>query len=153
PQYISVKMDVDFPLNGGATAFKVVILHPLKSEKYFPGSPIGLVNSGPADANVPEEARQHYERGVEFHRQGRLQEALAAYSRSSRAYPAYVPPLIDAGIIYLLLDRPQAGLTLLGQAVDIVPRNPFVRLNMAAGLITGGDYDGAIKILRPVIRD
>src|SRR5947209_4231906 len=38
-RYTSAHMEVDFPKNGGANEFRMVILHPLVNDKYFPVNP------------------------------------------------------------------------------------------------------------------
>ena len=153
PQYIAVHMNVEFPKNGSSTALRVFVLHPVLNEKYFPGDPEGFYPDERLDDIAPEIAKESYRRGYSLHREGRLEDALAAYGDAIRLCPNYVAPLLGAGVIYLLLNRPESGLAFLRRAQELSPRNTAVRMNVAAGLLLSNDYRGAAKLLEAIARD
>jgi tetratricopeptide (TPR) repeat protein len=152
PQFIGVRMDVDLPKNGDSTVFRIVVLHRIRNERYFPGSPIHTV-SARLLAEPPEQARQSYQAGVEYHREGQLEKALENYGRALRKFPKYFQALTDTGTIYLLLNRPDAALIFLKRAQELEPNSPIVKINIAAGQILKKKYDDAIKILNSVLAD
>jgi tetratricopeptide (TPR) repeat protein len=129
------------------------VLHHLRNERYFPGSPIGTFDVRLLQDNIPADARNAYERGVEFHKEGRLEEALEAYGSAIRLAPKYIQPITDAGTIYLILNKPEAAMVFLRRGLDMDPDNPVIRLNVALAMMLKKDYDGALKILDGVIPD
>jgi len=129
-----------------------VILHRLLTGKYFPGDPAGF-ESRRLDQLAPELARESYTRGVSLYRDGKLEEALAAYASAMRLAPQYVSPVVGVGIIYLLLNRPDAGLLYLQRANEMAPKDTVNRLNIALGLQIKGDFRGATKLLESVVRE
>jgi len=149
--YNSAQMELEFPKNASTTDFKMIVLHPLRDSKYFPGGPTDTFGDGRGAPNIPSTAKLSYKRGVEFHRDGKLEEALSAYGEAIRACPGYVPPLTDAGSIYLLLNHPDAALLFFKRAQDLDPHNPAIRLNMAVALIVKSDYGPAIKLLSSIV--
>src|SRR5262249_8552716 len=144
PKYITVHMEVDFPKNGGTTSLKLVILHPLLDGKYFPGDASGY-EIRHIDQLAPELAQGSYRRGVALHGEGKLEEALAAYGDAMRLAPHYVAPTVGAGIIYLLLNRTEAGLLMLQRADQLAPNDLMIRLNIAMGFLLKGDFRPATK--------
>jgi cytochrome c-type biogenesis protein CcmH/NrfG len=152
PKYITSRLEVDFPKNGGSTSLKLVILQPLLNGKYFPGNPEGF-ESRHLDNLAPEIARQSYLRGVNYHREGKLEDALAAYADAMRIAPHYIAPLVGVGIVYLLLNRPDAGLLFLERANEMAPRDTVIRLNIAMGLMLKSDFKPAVKLLEAVGRE
>jgi cytochrome c-type biogenesis protein CcmH/NrfG len=151
PKYITTRLEVEFPKNGGSRALKLVILQPLLDGKYFPGNPEGFERRH-LDDLAPEIARQSYLRGVAYHREGKLEEALAAYADAMRIAPHYVAPVVGVGVIYLLLNRPDAGLLFLGRANDMAPRDTVIQLNIAMGFMMKSDFRSAVKLLENVAR-
>jgi tetratricopeptide (TPR) repeat protein len=153
PQYIVERMNVEFPKNGGSTELKFVVLHPLVNEKYLPGDPDANSNTRPSDRYVSEVAKESYRQGVGLHRQGDFERALAAYGDAIRLAPNYASPLVGAGIVYLLLDRPEAALTFLKRAEELAPKDPVVRMNIAIGLMVKNDFRPAVKMLESISRE
>jgi tetratricopeptide (TPR) repeat protein len=152
PAFISVRIEVDFPKNASSTNFRLVMMHRIRNTRYFPADPINTVSVA-ALQQVPDAAKEHYEKGVELHREGRLVEALIEYGNALRTYPRYVPAMTDAGTIYLLLNHVDAALFSFKRAHDIDPKNCLIRLNMAAALVRKKEYGDAIKILNSVLMD
>lgn len=150
PKFIAVRLDVEFPRNESSTDFRVVILHKLRNEHYLPGNPVFTRSVRMLEQRIPEEAKDHYDRAVELHRDGRLEDALAEYGDAIRFYPTYIQALCDAGTVYLLLNRPDAALTFLKRAAEIDPDNSVIRLNIAAGLLLKKDYENAIRLLNAI---
>jgi tetratricopeptide (TPR) repeat protein len=150
PKYVTVRMNVEFSKNSNSTALKIVILHPLLNGKYFPGDPSVENEYRRFDTAAPDIARQSYRQGVAYHREGKLEMALAAYGAAIRLAPNYVAPLVGAGTIYLLLNRPEAGLIFLKRAEELAPRDIGIQLDIAQGLLIINDVRPAIKILEGI---
>src|SRR5262249_40400499 len=102
---------------------------------------------------VPGLAKEYYERGVELHGEGRLNEALVEYGNALRVYPNYLPAISDAGTIYLLLNHADVALIFFRRASDIDPKNCVIRLNTAAALVQKKECADAIRMLNSVLKD
>jgi tetratricopeptide (TPR) repeat protein len=152
--YVGAKMDVEFAPRARTTNYRIVILHEPRggSEADLEESPTASLDK-PVNQQIPQTARNAYERGVELHQKGLLVEALVAYGEALRFCPNYLQALTDLAKIYILFDRPQAALAYLRRAQDIDGSNKTVRLNMAIALLNGGAYGDAIKMLQGVMRE
>jgi len=153
PRFIAVRMDVEFPKNVDSTEFKVIVLHPIRNDRYFPGSPVGTLDVRTFQDSIAPEARDFYQKGVELHKEGRLEEALECYGNAIRVAPNYIQPATDAGAIYLLLNRPDAAMVFLRRGLTLDPTNLVIRLDIAAAMILKKDYDGALRLLDSILRD
>jgi tetratricopeptide (TPR) repeat protein len=101
---------------------------------------------------IPEQARDAYQRGIDFHREGFLEEALVQYGQALRYYPNYIQVLGDLGTIYLLYNRPDSALAYLRRALEVDGSNTAVRLNVAVALMMRGDYGEAQGLVEDVLR-
>ena len=152
-EFIGVRMDVDFPQNGSSTNFRLVMLHRIRHTRHFAADPANTLSVATLKQHVPDAAKEHYEKAVDLHREGHLDEALLEYGNALRVYPNYLPAMTDAGTIYLLLNHVDVALIFFRRASDIDPKNCVIRVNMAAALVQKKEYSDAIKILNSVLKD
>ena len=101
---------------------------------------------------VPAAAREAYLKAVDFHREGKLEAAMIEYGKALRSYPRYLEGLIDIGTIFLLYNRPDSALAFLRRAQDIYAGNPLVDFNIAVALAEQGDYGGALKLCKDILK-
>jgi tetratricopeptide (TPR) repeat protein len=152
PQFIRTKLIVDFKSEARDTDYSIIILHPYRNEvRLAPGAAYS-VSVKVLQQKIPDAARQAYLKGVELHRDGKLEEALIEYGKALRNYPGYIEALSDIGTILLLYNRPEGALTFLRRAQEIDDSNVIINLNIAVALTDQGDYAGALKLLKNVLQ-
>jgi tetratricopeptide (TPR) repeat protein len=151
PQLVGVKLDVDF--GNQRTDYRIAILHhPRSGPNPMAEEPGYAISPKAMQQKIPEQARGAYERGVDLHRAGYLEEALVQYGQALRFYPNYIQVLGDLGTIYLLYNRPDSALAYLRRALEIDGANSAVRLNIALALMIRGDYGESENLLEGVLR-
>jgi Flp pilus assembly protein TadD len=74
-----------------------------------------------------------------------LTKALAKHPESA----AWIQPWL--GVEYLRVDRPEAAIQALEQAVRLLPRDPVNRSNLGLSLASTGQYDRAEQELRQAL--
>jgi tetratricopeptide (TPR) repeat protein len=151
PFYIPVRMDFTFRSGEKPTDYCIVVLHAYRSEPRF--VPPSSTSVKALQQNVPASAKEMYLRGVQLHREGQLEQALTEYGKALRLYPQYVQALGDAGTIFILLNRPESALLYLHRAQDIDSGNPIINLNIAISMTEQGEYSGAMKLFRRVLKE
>src|SRR5262245_57807661 len=153
PQLVGVKLDVDFGTEPAATDYRIAILHhPRSGPNPMADEPGYAISPKAMQQKIPEAARDAYERGVDLHRAGYLEEALVQYGQALRSYPNYIQVLGDLGTIYLLYNRPDSALAYLRRALEVDGSNNAIRLNIALALMIRGDYGEAGNFLENVMR-
>ena len=151
--YMPVRLDFDFRSKARPLDHFIVILHTFRNERRLaPGAPY-TVSLRSLQQKIPDSARDAYQKGVELHREGKLDEALAQYGKALRTNPNYVEALSDLATIFLLYNRPESALTFLRRAQDLDNSNVVINLNIAIALTEQGDYGGAMKLLKKVLQD
>ena len=151
PQLVGVKLDVDF--GNQRTDYRIAILHhPRSGPNPMAEEPGYAISPKAVQQKIPEAARDAYERGVDLHRAGYLEEALVQYGQALRFYPNYIQVLGDLGTIYLLYNRPDSALAYLRRAMEVDGSNSAIRLNIALALMIRGDYGEAQNFLEGVLR-
>jgi tetratricopeptide (TPR) repeat protein len=151
--YVSARLDFDFNSHSRPTNYSIVILHNYRNEaRLAPGSSY-KVSINRIREKIPDAALQAYRKGVELHREGKLEEALAEYGKALRAYPNFVEALSDLGTIFILYNRPESALVFLRRAQAIDNCNAITNLNVAIALSEQGDYGESAKLLRKILRD
>lgn len=144
PQLVGVKLDVDFGTQPMPTDYRIAILHhPRSGANPMAEEPGYAISQKAMQQKIPEAARNAYERGVDLHREGHLEEALVQYGQALRFYPNYIQVLGDLGTIYLLYNRPDSALAYLRRALEVDGSNTAIRLNVALALMLRGDYGEA----------
>jgi tetratricopeptide (TPR) repeat protein len=153
PQLVGVKLDLNFGMEPGVTDYRIAILHhPRSGPNPMAEEPGYAISPKAMQQKIPEAARDAYERGVDLHREGFLEEALVQYGQALRFYPNYIQVLGDLGTIYLLFNRPDSALAYLRRGLEIDGSNTAIRLNIALALMQRGDYGEAQGFLEDVLR-
>src|SRR5262245_57409925 len=153
PLFVTKRFDLDFTIDERPTDYLLVILHTFRNEARLTPGAAYAVSLKTLKQKIPPTAVDAYEKGVELHRNGKLEEALVEYGKALRAYPNYVAALGDLGSIFVLYNRPDSALTFLRRAQDIDDYNPVINLNIANALTQQGDYGSALKLLKKVLHD
>jgi len=152
PLYIPTKLDFDFKSDNWPTEYSIVILHTYRNEpRFLPGMATYTVSVKALQRKIPEAATEAYLKGVDLHREGRLEEALMEYGKALRLYPNHVQALSDLGSIFILFNRPESALTFLRRAHDLDDCNVVVNLNIAIALTEQGSYSDAMKLFKKVL--
>jgi len=135
-----------------AAEYRIVVMHPVRNDEVTltDAYTFTLKRLPPA---IPPDAESAYLKGVELHRQGRLEEAMMSYGDAIRIFPDYVSALSDIGSIYILLNRPESALTFLRRAQRASPNNIVVMLNMATALVNMKNYSAGIKIFEDILEN
>ena len=152
PSFTGVLMDLKFGDTKNPATYRIVVLEPARSEvELLAGSyTLMLKRTG---QEIPPRAEAAYRRGVELHRQGKLDEAMMAYGETIRIFPECAQALSDIGNIYIVLNRPESALTFLRRALKADPQNLAARLNMAAALVNQRKYGDGIRIFQEVLKE
>lgn len=153
PSYIPARMDFDFTTHTDPLEHRIVILHTFRNERRLTPGAAEIVSVRKLQEKIPDAARDAYEKGVELHRDGKLEEAMIEYGRAIRLYPNYVEALSDLSTVFLLYNRPEAALTFLRRAEELDEANPVINMNVAIALTEQGDYGSAMKLLKKVLHD
>lgn len=90
------------------------------------------------------------DRGLAAHREGRMADALAAYRAALSIKPQDAEALSLMGLALMHGGRTDEALILLGRAVDIEPRTPGLRMNLAEGFARAGQHGRALQEFRAV---
>jgi tetratricopeptide (TPR) repeat protein len=153
PSYIPAKIDVDFKSKAQLLEHRIVILHTYRNERRLTPGAASLISVRKLQEKIPDAARDAYQKGVELHRDGKLEQAMMEYGKAIRAYPNYVAALSDVSTIYLLYNRPESALAFLRRAQDLDNTNPVVNLNIAIALAEQTNYSDALGLLKKVLND
>jgi tetratricopeptide (TPR) repeat protein len=153
PTYIPSKVEFDFKAKARPLEHTIVILHTYRNERRLVPGAAYKVSLHALQEKVPVAAHDAYEKGVELHRDGKLEEALVEYGKALRIYPNYVEALSDLATVFLLYSRPESALVFLHRAQDLDASNPVINLNIAIALTEQAQYDEAMKLLKKVLRD
>jgi len=119
-----------------------VFLNPLEGSKKPSPTVMNVV-----DINVPEAARQNYQRAMEAAGQRQTEKAISDLKLALAAYPRYVRALNDLGVIYLQQGHLAEAAATFKQAIKINPSFVYPRLNLGVVLNRQGKYTEAAKLL------
>jgi tetratricopeptide (TPR) repeat protein len=150
-RYVTAKLDFDFKSHPRSTEYSIVVLHPYRNEPRLLQGAANTVSVSALQEKIPDEARNAYLKGVERHREGRLDEAMMQYGKALRVYPDYLSALGDLGTIYILYNQPQSALTFLRRAQQIDEGNVIISLNIAIALTEQGEYPRAMRLFKNVL--
>jgi Tfp pilus assembly protein PilF len=153
PSYIPTKVEVDFKSKAQLLEHRIIILHTFRNERRLAPGTVELISVRKLQEKIPDAARDAYEKGVQLHRDGKLEEASMEYGKALRAYPNYVEALSDLATIFLLYNRPESALVFLRRAQDLDEGNPLINLNIAIALTEQAEYGDAMKLLKKVLHD
>src|SRR5207302_3957192 len=87
PSFIPAKLDFDFKSEVRPLDHCIVILHTFRNERRLAPGAAYTVSVRALQTKVPDAARDAYRKGIELHREGKLEEALIEYGKALRVYP------------------------------------------------------------------
>jgi len=152
PLFIDVRLTFDFTGHSSETDYRIVVLHLFRNEPRLVPGAAHTVSAKVLQQKIPPAAQEAYKTAVELHREGKLDEALINYGKALRNYPRYIDALTDIGAVLLLYNRPDSALLFLRRAQDVDDCNVIVNFNIAVALTEQGDYGGALKLVKEVLR-
>jgi tetratricopeptide (TPR) repeat protein len=152
PLFIGARLTFDFTGDSSETDYRIVVLHLFRNEPRLIPEAAHTVSVKVLQQKIPPAAQDAYKMAVELHREGKLDDALINYGKALRNYPRYIDALTDLGAILLLYNQPDSALVFLRRAQAIDDCNVIVNLNIAVALTEQGDYGGALKLVKEVLR-
>lgn len=116
--------------------------------QFKPNSPLKNEVVNVKYADVPKNALKVCQKGLEYSREGKIEEAIKAFQQSIALYPQFSVPHTELGKIYLkkgLIDEAIAELNL---AIKYDPRDFDAKLNYGMALMSKKDIGNAEKEFR-----
>jgi len=98
-----------------------------------------------------KEKQGWFKKGLEHHLQGRLEEALSAYSRVPEGDPFYVDALRNMGALYLARGELNHASETLTRALTIEPDHPGTLNNLATTLKAQGRLPDALALFKKLL--
>jgi len=152
PLFIGTGLTFDFTDRSSDTNYRIVVLHMYRNETRLQPGAAHSVSVKVLQQKVPSAAQEAYKTAVELHREGKLNEALIQYGKAIRNYPQYIDALTDIGTVFLLYNRPESALAFLRRAQAVDDSNVIINFNIAVALTEQGDYGGALKLIKEILR-
>jgi tetratricopeptide (TPR) repeat protein len=119
------------------------------------GSPIAIVLAAqqPAATSAPTagEAAAQDAIGIALGEQGRLDEAILAFTAATRADPLFADAHFHLGLALDRRGRPQEAMAAYTRALGLKPAMTQARYGLALACANAGDRDGAVILLRQVV--
>ena len=150
----SVYIDSDLNLSRGgmrvpsASRRYTVMIH--LTEKRGASAKAGVVNA--ALAEVPEKARNAFEKGLEHARAGDAQKAADSLKEAIALYPKFPLALNELGVQYLKLGHTAKAIETLKEAVKLNPDAYGPRLNLGIALLEAKQFPEAEEQLREALK-
>ena len=113
----------------------------------------GVVNIAALDANVPAEARAHYDRALKLIDEQRATEAISELKAAIKIYPNYLKALNDLGVLFLKLNRLDEAADSLQTVTKINERFYVARLNLGIVLNRQHKYLQAVTFLSALYKE
>ena len=111
----------------------------------------GVVNA--ALAEVPENARKLFEKGMDEARAGNAAKAAESLKAAVAIYPDFPLALNELGVQYLKLGQTSKAVDALKNAVKLSPEAYGPRLNLGIALLEAKQYQEAEAQLREALKD
>lgn len=104
-----------------------------------------------AQATLPKDLQQRFERAVQLAAQGKLREAEPLFREITQKQPTFAPAHLNLGLVYRLQNQNEKALTHLRRAAELNPKDPkplveLARLCLDTGKL--GDARGYLRMLR-----
>jgi tetratricopeptide (TPR) repeat protein len=99
---------------------------------------------------VSPEGAQHMQAGVEAHKQGRLEVAIAEFRKATEADPNFVQAFLDLGEVYVEMRDYASAIPPLKQALELNPELDAAQLQLGYALLSQGYAAEAIPHLERV---
>lgn len=150
----SVYIDSDLNMSRGgmrtpsASRRYTVMIH--LTEKRGTAVKPGVVNA--ALAEVPEKARQAFEKGLEFSRAGDAAKAAESLKEAVTLYPKFPLALNELGVQYLKLGHTDKAIETLKEAVKLSPEAYGPRLNLGIALLEAKKFADSEEQLREALK-
>jgi tetratricopeptide (TPR) repeat protein len=116
-------------------------------------NPAGVIDIGELEAQVPEAARNAFDKGNAAMTEGRASEAIERFQQAIHIYPKYFRALNDLGVLLIRLDKIDEAAKTFEQASAIAPHIYYPRLNLAIIKTRQGQYKEAVEILEKIQKD
>ncbi|MBM3860249.1 MAG: tetratricopeptide repeat protein [Verrucomicrobia bacterium] len=100
----------------------------------------------------PDSHAAHYNLGNHFLNLGRPDDALAQFKTAMRLEPGFVPPLVNAALIYARQNRTAEAEAALRKANSLDASSPEINFNLGLLLGEKGDFKGAATHLRATLK-
>nr|HDM59116.1 DUF2723 domain-containing protein [Bacillota bacterium] len=128
------------------TAGDIMILHTMLADKAVGcGETQIAVEEYNKIADIrPQDPLVRMNLGILFQREGRLDEALAAFDSARRINPTFLPALKACVNIEVKLKRFKKAIRLANQIAELAPRDPNALRNLGVVCELAGDYQGAL---------
>ena len=95
------------------------------------------------DLSPEREAAREFARAAQFHRQGRLEEAIQGYTRVLALNPRLSDTYNDLGVALRSLGRLEAAVACYRRCLALRPRDPGIHSNLGNALRELGRYNRA----------
>ncbi|MEW5977498.1 MAG: tetratricopeptide repeat protein [Acidobacteriota bacterium] len=93
----------------------------------------------------------HFARGLELEKAGRLEEAVAEYTQSVKINPQF-PVLNNLGAAYAKMGRLEDAIKCYEQALTLAPGHTFITLNLGLAHYKIGNFQRAAELFEQVIK-
>ena len=128
----------------GSVSYLPIFLRPFKGD---PKTVKGVVNIAALDANVPAEARAHYDRALKLIDGQQAEQAISELKAAIKIHPGYLKALNDLGVLFLKLNRLDEAADALKSATKVDERFHVARLNLGIVLNRQQKYEPAASLL------
>ena len=135
------------PINPGSRAYTVMVTLQLKAENRSKPS---VVNA--ALAEVPAEARDLYEKALQFGKAGDSAKAVENLKSALALFPKFPLALNELGVQYLKLKQANNAIEPLRSATLLSPDAATPKLNLGIALLETNSYSEAEAQLRNALR-
>ncbi len=126
-----------------SSRFVVVSLKPPPKNK--------IPSGGVMDPNVPEKARQAYQKAVGHLKKENHQKAEKELRKALQAHPDFFEARNDLGMLYLKDDRLEEAEAELREAVELQPKDFRPRYNLGTALLRLQSFEESAAQLRQVV--
>ena len=110
-----------------------------------------ILLSGAVIPQTPPPEDPHFARGIEYQKEGRLDEAIVEYELSLKSRPRF-PVLANLGSVYARLGRYEEAIARYEQALKLAPGQPAVTLNLGLAYYKTGDFQKSAVLFEQVLR-
>ena len=110
-----------------------------------------ILLAGAVIPQTPPPEDPHFARGIEYQKEGRLDEAIAEYELSLKSRPRF-PVLANLGSVYVRLGRYEEAIARYEQALKLAPGQPAVTLNLGLAYYKTGDFQKSVVLFEQVLR-
>jgi Tfp pilus assembly protein PilF len=96
-----------------------------------------------AEARYPDDAEILTNMAGALMNERRFSEARPHLERANQVNPSYAPALVSLGAVFIETGQPDKALALLSRALELIPDEPLVRVNLFRAHMALGRYNAA----------